>query len=175
MSRTNRLGSTFQALEAREVPAFVTGYAAGNLWIAFNNNAMTAQSVVISAANGRVTLNDRLTGIPAADIRSITVVGSARDNIIDLRSVGPGSGFRGLDGRISLLGMGGADVLIGSQFGDQISGGAGCDQLFGEAGNDTMTGGRGADWLCPGAGDDIIIGRQWVDWIDLLEPGDRVV
>ncbi len=175
MPRTNRLGTTFQTLEAREVPAFVTGFSAGNLRIVFNNNGATAQSVVVSAVNGKVTLNERPTAIPAAAVRSITVVGSSLNNFIDLRFVSTGTEFRNLDGKITLSGNGGDDVLIGSQFADKISGGDGFDQLFAGNGNDTLNGGNGHDWLYPGYGYDVIVRSPGDDWWDRLEPGDRVI
>lgn len=175
MTRKNSLGSTFQTLEAREVPAFVSTYVAGNLRIAFNDNAATAQSVVISAANGYVTLNERVTRIVASNVRSIAVVGSDLNNFIDLRFVSTGTGFRRLDGKVTLSGNGGDDVLIGSQFADKISGGAGFDQLYAGNGNDTLNGGDGTDWIYPGYGDDVIVRSPGGDWTDVLEPGDRLV
>lgn len=175
MTRKNLLGTTFRTLEAREVPAFVTHIAAGNLRIVFNNDGATAQSVVVSAVNGRVTLNERPTAIRAANVRTITVVGSDLNNFIDLRFVSTGTGFRKLDGKATLLGKGGDDVLIGSQFGDKLDGGDGFDQLMGGNGNDTLNGGAGNDWLYPGYGDDTILVSPGNDWMDRLEPGDRVI
>lgn len=174
MLRKNQIGATFQTLEAREVPAVITTFRSGNLRIAFNNDGATAQSVVISSVQGKVTLNERPTAIRAAAVKSITVVGSALNNFIDLRFVSTGTGFRGLNGKVSLLGNGGDDVLIGSQFGDKLSGGEGFDQLMGGNGNDTLNGGNGHDWIYPGEGNDVIVRSPGNDWID-LGPDDRLI
>lgn len=175
MTRPNRLGTTFQALEARVVPAFVTRMNAGHLKIVFNNDSTTDQSVVVSAVNGKVTLNEHPTRFKASAVRSITVVGSDLGNFIDLKFVSTQTGFRRLDGKVKLYGNGGDDVLFGSQFGDKLSGGDGFDQIFAGNGNDTLDGGAGTDWLYPGYGDDTILVSPGNDWMDRLEPGDRVV
>jgi len=174
MKRTSQVGSTFQALETREVPAFITTFRSGNLRIAFDNDGATAQSVVISAINGKVTLNETPTSILAARVRTITVVGSDLNNFIDLHFVSTGTGFRKLDGKITLSGNGGDDVLIGSQFGDKLNGGDGFDQLMGGSGKDTLNGGNGHDWIYPGEGKDTIILSPGNDWID-LGPDDRLI
>ncbi len=49
------------------------------------------------------------------------------------------------DGGITMNGLGGDDILIGSDAGDILNGGNGADILFGGLGLDTMTGGTGAD------------------------------
>ena len=164
-----------ESLERRDTPAAITTFSSGELRIAFDENVSTGQSVQISSANGLVTINDRSMQIAASEVRKITVVGSNRDNFIDLRYVSAAAGFRKLDGQVTLQGRGGNDVLIGSQFGDRLSGGAGFDQLYAGAGNDRLDGGAGDDWLYPDFGNDTIIQRAALDWCDRLEPGDRVI
>jgi VCBS repeat-containing protein len=58
------------------------------------------------------------------------------------------------DGRFSMRGGRGADILKGGLKNDYISGEDGADQLFGGGGGDTLVGGRGADLLTGGAGRD---------------------
>jgi Ca2+-binding RTX toxin-like protein len=161
-----------EALEAREAPAFVSSFSHGLLTITFDN-AATGQSVQVSSYQGKVSLNDRPTSIRAADVTAITVNGSDRDNTIDLHFISTATGFRNLDGKVTIYGGRGNDVLMGSQFGDRLYGGDGFDQLFGGNGNDLLDGGAGIDWLYPGAGNDqVYIGPG--DWCDRLEPGDVV-
>lgn len=164
-----------ESLERRDTPAAITNFTAGELRIVFDENVATGQSVQVSSANGMVTINDRPMNFTASAVRSITVVGSNRDNFIDLRYVSSQSGFRGLDGHVTLQGRRGNDVLIGSQFGDRLMGGEGFDQLYAGAGNDKLDGGAGDDWLYPDSGKDTIIQRAVLDWCDRLEPGDRVI
>lgn len=161
-----------ESLETRECPAFVKSFANGTLRITFDNEVSTGQAVTISAANGHVTLNERATKIPASAVTKIVAVGSDLDNWIDLRYVSTGTGFRGLNGKVTLNGGGGNDVLTGSQFGDKVAGGGGFDQLFGGNGNDVLDGGAGDDWIYHGYGADTIIVGNGNDWIDRLEPLD---
>jgi Ca2+-binding RTX toxin-like protein len=46
------------------------------------------------------------------------------------------------------------EIVIGSKFGDKLTGGNGNDDLRGRAGDDVITGGRGSDQLTGGAGAD---------------------
>ena len=167
---------SLESLETRECPAFVKSFIHGTLRIAFDNEAATGQSVVVSAVNGRVTLNEHVTRIWASAVRQIVVRGSELNNWVDLHFVSTGTGFRRLDGHVTLKGRGGDDVLIGSQFGDTISGGDGFDQLNGWNGNDRLDGGAGDDWVTHGYGaDTIYVGPALGnDWIDRLEPIDRI-
>lgn len=56
----------------------------------------------------------------------------------------------------SLQGSAGADLLLGSDAGDDISAGDGADIVLGFAGNDLIDAGTGADTVRAGAGDDTI-------------------
>lgn len=175
MTRTNRLGHTFQALEAREVPAFVTHFAAGNLKIVFNHDSTTGQAVTVSADGGWVTLNEHRTRIKASAVRAITVVGSDLANWIDLHFVSTQTGFHRLDGKVTVRGNGGDDVMMGTQFADRlIAAGDGFNQFFDGRGNDTCTGGTGINWFANGDGRDTIVSRSPKDWID-ASPDDTVI
>lgn len=164
-----------ETLEAREMPAFVASFRHGELRVAFDNNVATGQSVQMSAVNGYVTLNEVRINVRTADVRAITIVGSDRDNFIDLKFVSTQTRFKGLDGHVSILGKGGNDVLMGTQFGDRIDGGNGSDQIWGNAGRDTLFGGAGNDSIYGGFGNDALNGGPGIDWFDRLEPGDRLV
>ena len=167
-----------QTLEARDCPAFLMTFQANNLRITFDNDVTTTQSVQMSAnREGLVTLNEIPTAVPAAAVRSITVVGSDRNNAIDLKFVSAQMGFRSLDDRVLIQGGRGDDVLLGTQFGDNIFGGDGNDQLNGDKGNDDLDGGKGTDWITHGEGADrIYVGPgDGVDWIDRLGTTDRII
>lgn len=161
-----------ETLEARECPAFVKSFVGGHLRITFDNEMATGQSVVVSAVNGRVTLNEIPTKILASSVTRITVVGSDLDNRIDLHFISTGTGFRKLDGKVTIKGGGGNDVLDGTQFGDTILGGGGFDQIHAGEGNDTIDGGAGDDWIYPWLGADTIVIGNGSDWLDRLEPID---
>ena len=175
MNRRPTTSLRLETLEARDVPAFFTSLVNGQLRLVFDNNAATAQSVQISSVNGYVTLNERRINVRADAVRAISVVGSDLDNFIDLKFVSTGTGFHGLNGRVNLVGKGGNDVILGTQFGDRIDGGAGNDQISGCAGNDTLLGGYGDDWIYAGPGNDVLDGGPGNDWFDRLEPGDRLL
>jgi Ca2+-binding RTX toxin-like protein len=50
------------------------------------------------------------------------------------------------------------DVLMGGAGDDTITGGAGVDRLYGQAGNDTLIAGAGTSYLDGGAGADVLVG-----------------
>jgi Ca2+-binding RTX toxin-like protein len=58
------------------------------------------------------------------------------------------------DGRFTVLGGAGADLIIGGAGNDYFAGNAGNDTLYGRGGSDTLYGGAGADVLRGGAGQD---------------------
>ena len=58
------------------------------------------------------------------------------------------------------------EVLIGSAFGDEITGSTGNDGLFGGGGNDTINGGDGDDTVGGGIGDDSLTGGAGNDTAD---------
>ncbi len=56
--------------------------------------------------------------------------------------------------------LSGIEYLLGSSFGDTLTGDAGANILFGANGNDTLNGGFGMDTLVGGEGDDTLFGNQ---------------
>ena len=66
------------------------------------------------------------------------------------------NGVAELDGKLSVTGGGGDDVLTGGTLADTLSGGAGADTLDGGAGADTITSGAGNNNITGGIGNDVI-------------------
>jgi len=60
----------------------------------------------------------------------------------------------------------GIENVVGSQFGDTLTGDAGDNRLFGLDGNDVISGGDGSNVLVGGSGDDTITGGSGVDTVD---------
>jgi Ca2+-binding RTX toxin-like protein len=56
------------------------------------------------------------------------------------------------------------DTLTGNSLGNFFFGGAGADSLDGAGGNDTLIGGDGADTLIGGIGDDVLTGGDGIDY-----------
>ncbi len=74
-----------------------------------------------------------------------------------------GDFLNGGNGNDTLSGAGGHDIITGGAGIDVIDGGAGKDFLFGDAGNDTITGGDGNDYLIGGMGNDLLQGQAGDD------------
>lgn len=74
-------------------------------------------------------------------------------------------------------GLSGIEGLVGSDYGDTLSGDGGGNWFYGNAGNDKLIGQGGNDVLIGGLGDDTIDGGEGNDWLyggdgnDLLAPG----
>lgn len=66
----------------------------------------------------------------------------------------------------------GADLIYGGDGNDTLDGGAGNDILYGEMGNDTLLGGDGHDRLFGGGQSDILRGGSGNDILDAGEQGD---
>jgi Ca2+-binding RTX toxin-like protein len=72
----------------------------------------------------------------------------------------------GLDYPVIVYGLGGDDIIYGSDYhGDTLVGGDGNDQLYGYDGDDILVGGNGNDELYGGGGDDILIGGAGDDFL----------
>lgn len=113
--------------------------------------------------------------LESADVRSLSVSGSAGDDLIDLAGIDPADwpslrsvrveGRQGDDIIFGTLladriyGGGGHDVIEGSDGRDIIHGNSGHDLIHGGAGRDRITGGAGDDTLEGGTGDDRVVGR----------------
>ncbi|HEX8206059.1 MAG TPA: calcium-binding protein [Solirubrobacteraceae bacterium] len=72
------------------------------------------------------------------------------------------------------VGGNGFDTLIGTDFGNRLTGGPGDDRLDGAGGVDTLTGGRGQDLLQGGNGDDVFVADRTPDGSDALQGGEGV-
>lgn len=77
-----------------------------------------------------------------------------------------------LDGRDTLSGGAGEDLVYGNQGDDLIDGGGGDDILYGGQGNDRLTGGEGDDTLYGGAGGDFFAYRALDDDSDVIHGFD---
>jgi polar amino acid transport system substrate-binding protein len=76
-----------------------------------------------------------------------------------------------VQGRCTIRGTAGNNVLTGTRRADVICGLGGNDTIRGQAGNDTLVGGAGNDTLVGGAGNDLIVGGGGRD--ALFAGGDR--
>jgi len=99
-------------------------------------------------------------------VRSIVVNGSNSADSIRLISMEYSQGWNNLNGRITVYGNGGNDVIDGSFFDDVIYGGGGNDTLRGRQGNDTLKGGAGNNTLVGGSGNDMLYGGSGTDRFD---------
>lgn len=133
--------------------------------------------------------DDRLEGGQQADklygnagIDTVTYANSSEGVRVDLET-GRGAGGDAQGDR-----LGSIENLVGSNFGDSLSGDGqanvlsglnGGDKLEGWGGNDRLDGGRGADILNGGGGDDQILGRSGADIIyggagnDVIDAGEN--
>jgi Ca2+-binding RTX toxin-like protein len=82
-----------------------------------------------------------------------TLQGDGTDNTINLNGANP----------VTLLGLGGDDVLVGTEVLDQLDGGTGNDHLTGNNGNDILKDFSGNNLFDGGQGDDLIIGGSGND------------
>lgn len=129
--------------------------------------------------NGTVNILPGGKRVRAQDVQKIRVIGSDFDDDVRLRNV-DSRGFRGLNGKVEVLGNGGRDYVEGSMFNDIIRGGAGndflegglgSDKIYGDSGDDYLNGFRyhfghdsdGKDTLDGGAGNDAIHGAAGAD------------
>ncbi|MEM8553618.1 MAG: calcium-binding protein [Pseudomonadota bacterium] len=99
-------------------------------------------------------------------------IGTAQDTggagFDELRSI---EGLMGSDFGDNLSGNGGKNRIEARRGDDTVTGAAGDDTLFGQSGNDDMKGGTGADSLRGGLGDDKLDGGRGAG-VDTLRGGD---
>ncbi len=132
--------------------------------------AFQAAEIEITATAGNLEiwagrlLDTSLGTLSSSDVRSITVVGSDADDMIDLSGVTSGA-FTALTG-VTIRAGDGNDTLIGSEFADTISAGRGNDSILGGGGNDLLNGAGGQDSLYDSAGDDHLFGGAGNDVLD---------
>jgi Ca2+-binding RTX toxin-like protein len=112
-------------------------------------------------------------------LRGVTLGAFAVDvgNGDDVLTVTAGSyyGARGLGGNDVITGSDDSDWLRGDAGDDSLIGGGGGDQLDGGIGADALDGGEGDDWLQGGAGADILAGGAGNDYYYVDDSGDSVV
>nr|WP_307188758.1 DUF4347 domain-containing protein [Massilia sp. PDC64] len=100
--------------------------------------------------------------------------GDGRDNVIydnDYGSIAPtGKGVvvnlatgTAIDNWGNTDKLAGIEAVVGSRYGDFITGNAGDNDLFGQDGNDTLAGDAGNDWLDGGNGSDVLQGGSGID------------
>lgn len=87
-----------------------------------------------------------------------------------------GDTLTGNTGNNQLSGGAGNDLVIGSTGNDTLYGGTEADSLLGEAGNDSLSGGDGNDTLSGGTGSDTLTGGLGRDVYELVASGgaDRI-
>jgi len=78
------------------------------------------------------------------------LVGTSGDDVLCVRK-------RQDQGTLTVVGLDGNDVLIGSSGREILIGGSGNDVLYGYGGQDTLIGGAGVDTLRGGSGDDLLV------------------
>ncbi|MCS6627354.1 Ig-like domain-containing protein [Roseibacterium beibuensis] len=129
------------------------GQAVVGDWGSITINADGSYTFVASAASASL-----VQGQTATDSFTYTIIdeeGVTSTSTLTVTITGVGGGVISGDG-----------VLIGTAFGDIITGGAGSDVLVGQGGNDLVDGGEGAaNEMYGGTGNDIIIVRQAGDTV----------
>jgi Ca2+-binding RTX toxin-like protein len=85
------------------------------------------------------------------------VLGTSANNVFSLE------GMQSVTGMAFIDAGAGNDILIGSQFADDLRGGDGNDYVIGGAGNDKLYGGGGSDKIYGGAGKDLMSGAAGAD------------
>ena len=169
--------------EANQMVAFATSNKDVVLTYDDNVNALyvhvtTDEIVRVMAQDGAVAVmvDGRLVeGIPnivTSSINSISVIGDAASNHIDLSAI-TGLSFPSL-GHIVIDGGAGDDTIAGSSLDDRISGGDGIDHLTGGLGMDFLSGGSGDDLMWGGENDDTLHGGDGRDQIHGGEGDDTI-
>jgi hypothetical protein len=100
-------------------------------------------------AGGKYALGELLTGTPRRDVvcargrTDISIIALGGDDVLILGR-----------GRDAASGGPGNDIIFGGAGNDSLDGGTGNDRIYGGSGDDRLTGGGGRDLLVGGAGDD---------------------
>jgi Ca2+-binding RTX toxin-like protein len=122
-------------------------------------------------ATGSVTVdvpdNEAVGGyqpVACDQIREITVLGGAGDDVIDLSAVTAANGFTAVL-KTQLDGGDGSDKVVGSEFDDRIVQGTdgGSGEISGGPGNDRLIGDSGPDTILGNGGGDVVIGLEGRD------------
>ena len=143
-----------------------------------NNNAgsynlfMISNSVSTAPDHQLTEFADTYTSL--ADER---IIGGAGDDTITLGAADVALGEQGND---TITGNSQLNVISGGLGKDEIDGGAEQDYLFGDAGNDTVRGGADTDFVYGGGGNDLLEGNDGTDYLrggagkDRMSGGARI-
>jgi Ca2+-binding RTX toxin-like protein len=143
--------------------------------------ATSGRLTVLTKADSVVVVRDRfsmvevsvdgvvvpgLDSVAVSAVKTILVRGSEGDDVVDLDFVSTEM-FTGLrqDG-VLILGRGGNDSVIGSEFRDSILAGDGDDTVVAGGDDDTVRGGAGDDSVFGENGLDLLVGDDGNDWLD---------
>jgi Ca2+-binding RTX toxin-like protein len=125
--------------------------------------ATAGSAIEIGAVNGQVVItvdgqvDSSLGSLSASAVTSISVIGSADADSIDLSGV-DGADFTNLTS-VSVNAGDGNDVVTGSSLNDMLAGEGGDDTVSGGDGDDLIRGGAGRDVMDGGAGNDRLLGQ----------------
>lgn len=92
--------------------------------------------------------------------------GTEDNDVIDATNLGSGA--------FEIQGLGGNDVILGSDFSHNLDGGDGNDELVGGSGGEALVGGRGNDKASGNGGDDGISGGPGADTLSGGAENDRI-
>jgi Ca2+-binding RTX toxin-like protein len=103
--------------------------------------------------------NDSIDGGDQGFFQLVTYTTATSGVHVDLSITGPQDigGGQGVDTLTRIK------QVMGTAFGDSLTGGGGRDMLFGQAGDDTLSGGAGDDQLRGDAGNDVLVGGDGFD------------
>jgi Ca2+-binding RTX toxin-like protein len=178
---TFRFRSTFESLEAREVPAVTASFsAASGVLTVFGDSLDNAITMTRDAA-GVIRVNGGAVAVvggtpTVANTALIQVFGQGGNDTITLNEASgalPRANLFGGTGNDTLTGGSGGDMLFGQSGNDTLLGKGGADFLFGGTENDTLTGGDADDQAFGESGNDRMIWNPGDD-TDLNEGGSGV-
>ena len=106
---------------------------------------------------------------PCADF--LTSRGPANAKVVRMFGLGGADILSGSNGRDVMSGNTGADSLKGNGGNDKLNGGVGNDTVIGGDGDDSLVGGEGENRLIGGAGTDTMAGGSGVDTIVAIDGG----
>lgn len=150
-------GGATQTLQITVLPPFTFDGETGELTLTAIDGLLVVDR---DADNGTITLNDVSTGVSAASVQILRLLGSEDADIIDagrLRSADIPNAS------VVINAFGGDDVVSGSRVADLIDAGAGNDLVIGGWGDDSIDGADGDDTLIGAAGNDVLSGGPGSD------------
>ncbi|HEX8231938.1 MAG TPA: calcium-binding protein [Caulobacteraceae bacterium] len=169
-------------LVGREFDDTLIGGKGGDFFVGFEGDDVfrggLGRDVVVYYSLSQAVNVDLRSGLALADgtdhLTGIEVVwGSGLDDT--LAGNGRGNELWSWNGNDLVEGRGGDDTLFGGLGGDEgrdtLRGGAGADLMWGHEGSDLLEGGRGNDWMFGGEGADVMLGGAGDDHLN-TETGD---